>query len=69
MTNRISKRKIKKYIKWLEEEYEKRSKKLERLQKINDKEEAMYYDLREDYERLAEYKGEIRASIYILNNC
>lgn len=69
MTNRISKRKIKEYIKWLEKKYEERSKEVEECQKINDNEESMIYDLRESYEDLAEYQGAIRASYYILNNC
>lgn len=69
MANRISKRKIKEYIKWLEEKYEENSREVEERQKINDNEETMIYDLRESYETLANYQGAIRASYYILNNC
>lgn len=56
----ISKRKIKTYIKFLENELKEILKEAEGLE---------YEDMQENNEKVIELKGKINSAYYILNNC
>lgn len=69
MSKRISKRKIKSFIKWAEEKLSDKEKEVEEMQNENEKSNSMLYDLTEEYLREERLRGQIDAAYYILKNC
>lgn len=69
MPSRISKRKIKEYIKFCEKKLEKLEKEGQLLFEENMKQDIFKYDLTDHYLNEENYRGQIKAAYYILNNC
>lgn len=69
MYKAISKKNIKSYILALEKTLYDLEKQNQEYQKENDKNSVLIYDLKEAYEREAEFRGMIKAALHILNNC
>ena len=65
----ISKRKIKRYIKWLEKELNRKSEEIVEMQKENDNAGMQLYDLTDSYLMEENLNGQLKAANYILNNC
>ena len=65
----ISKRAIKLYIKWLEEELSRKSKEIVEMQKENDEAGMQLYDLTDSYLMEENLQGQIKAANYILHCC
>ena len=68
MTDKISKRKLKKYLEELQEELKLKQRQIIIHQKARDENKITDYDLQEDYLRESEVKGAIKAVYHILNN-
>lgn len=71
MNYRIKKTNIKEYIEDIENELEKVSKKIRRINKMQLKFRNTFYadELKELYLKQQFYEGQLSASIHILNNC
>lgn len=69
MYKRISKRKIKGYIDFLELELKRLEREGEIMQEENDKSKFLIYDLTEHYLKEEHIRGQIEAAKYILNCC
>ena len=69
MGKTISKRQIKSYIKYLEEELKEKSEEIKEMVEANEESEFLIYDLQEEYLIEEKLKGAIGSAYYILNNC
>lgn len=69
MSKRISINDIKKYIKNCESELERLEKEGIEMNKCNEENNYIIYDLTEHYLSEENFRGQIKAGKYILNNC
>ena len=69
MYKHISKKAIKQYIKYCEQELKRLEKEGIKMNKYNEKHNRQFYDLTEHYLTEEYFRGQIQASNYILKNC
>ena len=69
MYKHISKKAIKNYIKYCEQELKRLEKETEKMYAENEKQNCLVYDLTDQYLTEENYRGQIKCAKFILNNC